>query len=105
MAFFIWSVVGIVFMISGIYVYFPKKEKAFGFWANAKMFEVNNVKGYHHALGKLYVVFGLVFIFLGLPLRAGQNAPYVVITILGCMLEVIITMIIYTVVIEKRYRK
>lgn len=79
--------------------------KAFGFWANAKMFEVNNVKGYYHALGKLYVVFGLVSIFLGLPLHAGQNSPYVVITILGCMFEVIMTMVIYTVVIEKRYRK
>ena len=107
MAFFIWSVVGAAFMILGIYVYFSREEKgkAFGFWANAKMFEVHNVKGYNHALGKLYVMFGLVFIFLGLPLRAGQNSPYVVITILGCMLEAIMAMVIYVVVIEKKYRK
>lgn len=105
MAFFIWSVVGAAFMILGIYVYFSQKGKAFGFWTNAKMFEVHNVKGYNHALGKLYVMFGLVFIFLGLPLRAGQNSPYVVITILGCMLEAIMAMVIYVVVIEKKYRK
>ena len=105
MGFIIWSIVGLVFIFLGIYVYFSKKEKAFGFWANAKMFEVNNVKAYNHALGKLYVAFGLIFILLGLPLCAGQNSPYIILTILGGMFEAIVTMTIYVVVIEKKYRK
>lgn len=105
MGFIIWSIVGAVFIFLGVYVYFSKKERAFGFWANAKMFEVNNVKAYHHALGKLYVVFGLVFILLGLSLCVGQNSPYIILTILGCLFEIIVVMAVYVMVIEKKYRK
>lgn len=105
MGFLIWSMVGAAFILLGIYVYFSSKEKAFGFWANVKVFEVNDVKAYNHALGKLWMVFGLVFIFLGVPLYIGQNSPFIAITIVGCMFEVIVTMAVYVTVIEKKYRK
>lgn len=103
-AFMIWAALGVVFAAYGIYVYFSKKEKPFGFWANAEQFPVNDVKGYNHALGILFVIFGIVFILLGLPLLDGQNSAWMIISILGCMAESIFAMAIYVTVIEKKYK-
>ena len=41
------------------------------------MFEVKDRKKYNAAVGKLFSVFGIVFILLGLPLLAGQNSPWI----------------------------
>ena len=101
--FIICAMVGCFFIGLGIFSFFAKK--AVGFWANAKMFEVNDIKGYNHAVGKLWCAFGIVFIFLSLPMLNGQNSPLVMITILGVVVEVLVLMIIYTQVIEKKYRK
>lgn len=96
---------GMIFVLLGIFVFVSKKEKAFGFWANAKMFPVTDVKAYNRALGKLWCVYGIVLILLGIPLLEGQNALGVVITILGTMAESIAAMAYYTIVIDKKYRK
>lgn len=101
--FIIWTIVGIFFIILGIFVFFSKK--AAGFWANAKMFEVNNVKKYNHAMGKLWIAYGIIFILLGLPLLNGQNSPLILISCIGLLVETIIFMVIYTLAIEKKYRK
>lgn len=105
MAFVIWLLVSVAFVLLGIYVCLSKKEVAFGFWANAEMFPVNDIKAYNHAVGKLWIVFGIVFAVLGLPLLKGQNNPLIILSILGIMLEAIAAMVIYTTVIEKKYRK
>lgn len=104
-AFLIWLALSACFVIMGIYNFFSKKKSAFGFWANAKVFEVTDVKAYNRALGKLWCVFGVVFAFLGLPLLYGQNSPYILLTMLGAMLEAIAAMVVYVIVIEKKYRK
>ena len=101
--FVIWSVVGCLFIGLGIYSFFAKKPM--GFWANAQMFEVTDRKKYNAAVGKLFSVFGIVFILLGLPLLAGQNSPWIFLSVLGALLECITAMVVYTVVIEERYRK
>lgn len=101
--FIIWSIVGGLFIFLGIYSFFSKK--AMGFWANEKMFEVTDIKKYNAAVGKLFCAFGVIFIILGLPLLAGQNSGWILLSVLGVMLEVIATMMIYTLVIEKKYRK
>lgn len=101
--FTIWSIVGCIFIFLGIYSFFSKK--AVVFWANVKMFEVTDVKKYNAAVGKLFCAFGIVFIVLGLPLLTGQNSGWILLSVLGVMLEIIATMIIYTMVIEKKYRK
>lgn len=103
MAFIIWSIVGVIFMGLGIFSFLAKK--AVGFWANAETLEVNDVKGYNRAVGKLWCAFGVVFILLGIPLLGGQNSPFIVITMLGVVVEVITVMIVYTLVIEKKYHK
>ncbi|MDE6063601.1 MAG: hypothetical protein K2G20_03310 [Lachnospiraceae bacterium] len=104
-AFLIWLALAACFVIMGIYNFFSKKKSAFGFWANAKVFEVTDVKAYNRALGKLWCVFGVVFALLGLPLLYGQNSPYILLTILGAMLEAIAAMVVYVTVIEKKYRR
>lgn len=105
MAFVIWLLMSIAFVILGIYASVSKKEVAFGFWANADTFPVKDVKAYNRAVGKLWIVFGIVFSVLGLPLLKGQNNPFIILSVLGIMIEAIAAMVIYTTVIEKKYRK
>ena len=101
--FAIWAAVGCLFIGIGISCFFA--EKATGFWANAEMFEVDDVTGYNRAMGKLWSVFGIVFVVLGLPMLDGQNSPLVLLSVIGVLVEVIVTMIVYTQAIEKKYRK
>lgn len=104
-AFIIWSLMGVGFIAMGIYDYCSKSPKAFGFWANTSQFPVKDVRGYNKALGKLFIAFGVIFILLGLPLlKAGQNSPWFIISVAGCMFLAIGTMIVYVVVIEPKYR-
>jgi len=105
MAFILWILIGIGFLIGGIVALFAKKAKPFGFWANAEVFPVKDAKAYNKALGKLFIVFGIVFMLLGIPLLGGQNSGGVVFTILGTMFLAIFTMVIYVTLIEKKYRK
>lgn len=107
-AFIIWSICGVFFIGMGIYDFFSKKEKPFGFWANAetlKTLQIENVKAYNRALGILWMVYGILFILLGVPLMAGQNSPYILLSILGAMFISIAAMVVYVTVIEKKYRK
>ena len=99
-----WAAFGAAFIVLGVYVAFGKKEKAFGFWANAKTPPVKDIKKYNRALGRLWCVFGVVFILLGLPLLSGQNSPLIIVSILGVMFSVIAAMAVYEVGIVKKYR-
>jgi len=104
MAFLIWGIMGFGFIILGIYDCFSKKEKPFGFWANAETVSVKDVKKYNRALGKLWIVFGILFTLLGLPLLA-EDSAWIILSILGCLPLCIGAMIVYTLGIEKKYRK
>ncbi len=104
LAFTIWCIVGLLFIGLGVYAFFSKKPRPMGFWANVKMAPIKNIKKYNAAMGKLFCTFGVVFILLGTPLLAGQNSPWIILSMLGVMLEVIITMAVYTTVIEKKYK-
>lgn len=101
--FMIWCIVGCLFIGLGIYSFFAKKPARF--WANAEIFQVTDIKKYNRAVGKLFCSFGIVFIILGLPLLSGQNSPWILLSVLGVMIECIAIMIIYTTVIEKKYKK
>ena len=100
--FIIWAIVGCAFIGLGISAFFSKK--AVGFWANAKPFPVEDIKGYNGAVGKLFILYGVGFIALGLPLLRGQNSPFVLLSVFGVMLETIIVMAIYNTRIEKKYK-
>ncbi len=104
-AFIIWMLVGVLFIAMGIYDCFAKSTRPFGFWSNVKPAEVTDVAAYNKALGKLFIVFGLLFGLLGLPLLAGQNSPWIIFSIIGCLFLAIGAMVVFTVVIEPKYCK
>ncbi|MBQ6844720.1 MAG: hypothetical protein IJO60_08830 [Agathobacter sp.] len=107
MAFIIWAIMGALFIAMGIYDMNSKKAKPFGFWANAEVGPIEDVKGYNRALGVLWCVYGVLFILIGLPLLIlnEQNAGLIVIPVVGAMLISIGAMAVYTVGIESKYRK
>ena len=96
-AFIIWGIIGLLFIVMGIYEFHSKKAKPFGFWAN--------VKGYNRALGILWCVYGVLFTLIGLPLLDRQNSGLIIIPILGAMLISIAAIATYVVGIERKYRK
>lgn len=103
-AFVGWAAFGAAFIVLGIYVMSGKKAKAFGFWANAKTPPVRNIRKYNRALGRLWCVYGVVFILIGLPLLAGGNSPLIIVSILGAMFSAIGAMVVYEIGIVKKYR-
>ncbi len=107
MAFIIWTIMGVLFIAMGIYDMNSKKAKPFGFWANAEVGPIEDVKSYNRALGILWCVYGGLFILIGLPLLIlnEQNSALIIIPILGTMLISIGAMAVYTVAIESKYRK
>lgn len=101
--FIIWAIVGCIIIGIGISAIFSKK--AVGFWANIKIFPVNDIKKYNRATGSLFIIYGVILIVLGIPLLSGQNSPYILLSVLGVMIETIAIMGIYSLVITKKYRK
>lgn len=104
-AFIFILVIGLFFVGMGISCFISGKQKAFGFWANAETIEVKDIKAYNRALGKLWCAVGVALALLGIPLLQGQNTAGIVISILGTMVVSIASMVVYVVVIEKKYRK
>lgn len=104
-AFICWAALGLIFVMWGIYMFISKSAKPFGFWANADVAQMRDVKGYNRALGKLWCVFGVLLILIGLPLLGNPNSAGLIISILGTMLLSIGAMVVYVVVIEPKYRK
>ena len=101
--FVIWSVIGCLFVCLAVYACFSKKPV--GFWANADVIRVTDIKKYNYAVAKLFFIFGIVLIVLGIPLLAGQNSPWILLSVAGIVIESIIAMVVYTLVIEKKYKK
>lgn len=102
-SFVIWSAIGCIFVCLSIYSYFSKKPVRF--WANADIFEISDIKKYNHAMAKLFCIFGIMLIVLGIPLLAGQHSAWILLSVVGVMIESIIAMAVYSLVIEKKYKK
>lgn len=101
MGFIIWTIVGCIFIGIGIADYFCKKPV--GLWANIKVVNVSDIKAYNMAVGRLFIVFGVIFTLLGLPLLFDENSPYILLSIVGVMFEAIIVMAVYSLYITKKY--
>ena len=104
-AFIIWTIIGVLFIAMGIYDMNSKRTTPFGFWANAEVVPIEDVKGYNRALGRLWCVYGVLFTFVGLPLLDVKNSGLIIVTMLGTMFLSIAAMGVYAVVIEPKYRK
>lgn len=101
--FSVWCVCGVFFFLLGIRAF--RAKEAVGFWNIKEGPEVTEVTQYNHAVGKLWCVSGVAFDVLGLPLLAGQNSPLVLLSVLGSMSWAIVLMVIYELVIVKKYRR
>ena len=104
MAFIIWAIIAVFFIVMGIYDLTSKKARPFGFWANAEVGAIEDVKGYNRALGILWCVYGVLFALIGLPLLFGDSGM-MILTMLGTMFISIGAMVTYTVYIEPKYKK
>ena len=102
-AFIIWTLCCCLLLFIGLYCFFSKK--AVGFFANAKTFPVENVKGYNRACGKLWIAYSLVCMAAGLTLLDRENPALILITVLVVVAATLAMILIYTMVIEKKYRK
>ena len=105
MAFIIWAFLGVMFIVMGIYDMNSKKTKPFGFWANTEVMPVEDVRSYNRALGKLWCVYGILFILIGLPLLEGEGSGLIIIPMLGTMFISIAAMMVYVIGIEAKYRR
>lgn len=101
--FVIWMVVGVIIICLGIRAYLSRK--VVGFWANIKPISVNDIRDYNRAVGKLFVIYGVILIVMGLPLLSGQNSPFILLSVLGVMIETIVIMTVYSLCIERKYKK
>lgn len=100
--FAIWAIVGVIIIGLGIRAYLSRK--VVGFWANIKAVSVNDITGYNRAVSKLFVIYGVIFIVLGLPLLSGENSSFILLSVVGVMVETIVIMAVYSLCIERKYR-
>lgn len=66
---------------------------------------IKDMKGYNRATGRLFIIYGIVFIILGIPLLEGQNTPYILWSVIGVMVETIAIMAVYSLGIVKKYEE
>ena len=100
--FIIWALLSLVFIGIGISGFFRKTTM--GFWANAKTEPKKDIKRYNAAVGKLFIAYGIIFIILGLPLLFPTKPALMILSCTGVLFESIAIMVVYTVVIEKKYK-
>ena len=101
-AFVIWSVVAVIFLIIGASVW--QSKEAVGFFTFVNPPQVKDVKRYNHAVAKIWFTVAFVFEILGVPfLWYEQNSPLVIFIILGVVILIIAMMITYT-RIEAKYK-
>lgn len=53
----------------------------------------------------VFIIYGIIFVILGIPLLEGQNTPYVLLSVIGVMVETIVIMAAYSLVIVKKYEE
>lgn len=103
LGFFVWSICGIGFIIFGFSCF--KAKKPMRFWANSNSpIKVSNISKYNHAVGKMWIIYGLVFMLLGTFLLAGQNSPFAILSILGCAFDTIGLVLVYCHIEDKYVR-
>ncbi|MCI8606846.1 MAG: hypothetical protein HFG72_08545 [Hungatella sp.] len=100
--FIIWQAVGLFFVGNGLWCF--KAKKPSGFWANARTAPIEDVRAYNKAMGSLWCVYGIVLMILGVPFLL-ENGLWIMLSCVGVMVETIGVMAVYTLVIEKKYRK
>ena len=103
LAFIIWSMCALLFLIIGISSKISKKPA--GFFSNCKAPEVTDVKKYNNAVAKIWFVAVVIFELLGVPfLVLEQNSPIFILIMLPIPFLIILMVVVYL-KIEAKYRK
>ena len=101
-AFVIWTMVALVFLLIGISCW--KSEKTVGFFSNVKPPEIKAVKKYNKAVAKIWFGFAAAMEIIGIPLLfIEQNSPVALLIAFAVVVLIIAIMIIY-VKIEAKYK-
>ncbi len=108
LAFFIWTLAGCLEIGDGVRCF--RSKEPIGYFANRKRqifhtFEVTDVQSYNRATGRLWCVFGVLFILLGIPWLAGKGSLLMLIPICGVLPWLILEFVIYELGISRKYRK
>ncbi len=56
-------------------------------------------------VGKLLMIYGVILIALRLPLCSEQNSPFILLSVLGVMIETVVIMAIYSLCVERKYKE
>ena len=56
-------------------------------------------------VGKLLMIYGVILIALGLPLCSEQNSLFILLSVLGVMIETVVIMAIYSLCVERKYKE
>lgn len=103
----VWCATGTIFLVLGIYC-LKAKEPA-RFWANADhKLEVSDVKAYNRAMSKMWFVFLIVYLLLGLPLlnESEEAVPLIIfVSCFGVIVACIGLMLYYVFGIERKFCK
>ncbi len=103
MAFIIWTVVTLVFVILGISTWKSKDAAGFFNVTEPPKIPKENIKAYNHSVAVIWFVFSGVFELLGVPLFLfEQNSPYFILTMIGSIF-LIIGIIIAYLRVENKY--
>lgn len=51
------------------------------------------------------MIYGVILIALGLPLCSEQNSPFILLSVLGVMIETVVIMAIYSLCVERKYKE
>lgn len=100
----IFLLVCALFVVIGIVSWNSKAPV--GFFSNVKApddSDISDIKGYNHAVARIWFVFAGGLALLGLPLLAGQNSPLIIITVIGSLWLCIALIVVYMRV-EKKYK-
>ena len=102
-AFLIWSIVALIFVVIAIRC--RRSDQAIGFFANVAPPAIKDVKAYNNAVSALWFVSAAVFECTGIPfLFLEQNSPWFLVVVLAVVFWLIALLIAY-IKIESKYKK
>ncbi len=102
-AFIIWSVVALLFVVIGIVNWRSKTE--IGFFTGVEPGKKKDIVGYNHAVAKIWFFYAAIFEIIGIPvLFIPQNSIMVVVVMLAVVALTIGITIVY-VRIDAKYKE
>lgn len=103
-AFFIWTLGAIIFLLLGLTSL--KSKRPVGFFNFTRTPEVVDIRAYNRAVAKLWLIFSVLLELIGLPLLfIEQNSPYFVFLMLAVFSLVLAMMVSYLSILSKYRRR